>query len=262
MFVVLRKATLAAALAVVVAFGALAVAFRTVGGAEVYFGKSARLVPIYSVATDIGKVALTFDAAWGSESTEGILATLDEYNVPATFFLVQFWAEKYPDLVKKMDAQGIEIGTHSATHPHMPKLSETKIRVELESSMNVLQELTGKTPTVFRPPFGDYNNTLLTVASSLGLKTIQWDVDSLDWKGLSAHYIAARVVGKAKSGSIILLHNDGEHTLKALPLIIEGLVNKGLGFVSVGELVYKDDYYIDAAGVQHPNKDTSAGKTA
>ena len=262
MFVVLRKASLAFGLAVVVAFCALAATLGAVGGAEVYFGKTTRLVPIYNVATDVGKVALTFDAAWGCDSTDGILSTLDEYNVPATFFLVQFWVEKYPDLVKKMDAQGIEIGTHSATHPYMSKLSETKMRVELESSMTAIQDLTGKTPTLFRPPYGDYNNTLLTVAPSLGLKTIQWDVDSLDWKGLSAQEIATRVVNKAKSGSIILLHNDGEHTLKALPLIIEGLTNKGLGFVSVGELVYKDNYYIDSAGVQHASKELSAAQSA
>ena len=258
MFVVLKKTALIACLVAVLCLTALCVGLRATGGAAVYFGKTERLVPIYRVDTDCGKVALTFDAAWGSDSTLGILSVLEEYNVPATFFLVQFWAEKYPDLVKKIDAQGIEIGTHSATHPHMPKLSEAKIRVELESSMKALQQITGKTPTVFRPPYGDYDNKLLTTASALGLKTIQWDVDSLDWKGLSAAEIATRVVSNAKSGSIILMHNDGEHTLEALPLIIEGLTNKGLGCCSVGELVYKDNYYIDAAGVQH----TSAPATA
>lgn len=104
---------------------------------------------------------------------------------------------------------------------------------------------------MFRPPFGDYDDALVETAAEVGLKTIQWDVDTLDWKELSAKEIAARVLGRAQAGSIILMHNDGKHTAEALPLIIEGLTNKGLGFCTVSDLVYPDNYFIDSTGVQH-----------
>lgn len=251
MLVVFRKTTLILSSLALVLMLALTIAVDTTQSAGVFFGKTDRKVPIYAVDTEVKKVALTFDAAWGSDRTEGLMKCLEEYNVPATFFLVQFWVEKYPELVKQLDAQGIEIGTHSATHPHMASLSKEKMKEELVSSMQAIQTVTGKTPTVFRPPFGEYNNSLITTAQELDLKTIQWDVDSLDWKGLSADQIATRILNKVKPGSIILMHNDGEHTLEALPLIIEGLMNKGLGCCTVSDLVYPDHYMIDNAGIQH-----------
>ena len=208
-----------------------------------------REVPIYSVDRQDNYVSISFDAAWGADKTRQIMDVCDQYGVKATFFLVGFWIDKYPDMVAEIASRGFEIGTHSATHPQMSKLSENQVREELTSSSKKIFEITGKPVTLFRPPFGDYNNQLLSVAKGLGLYTIQWSIDSLDWKGLSAREIAERVQ-KSESGDIILCHNNSDHIVEALPLIFEALKLKGLKFCPIGELIYKENYYIDNTGKQ------------
>lgn len=212
-----------------------------------------REVPIYCVDRNDGYVAISFDAAWGADKTRQIMDVCDEYGVKATFFLVGFWIDKYPEMVAEIAARGFEIGTHSATHPQMSKLSAEQCREELFSSSKKIFEITSKPVTLFRPPFGDYNNQLLTVAKDLGLYTIQWSVDSLDWKGLSARQIAERVQN-AQSGDIILCHNNSDHIVEALPLIFEAMKLKNLKFCPIGDLIYTENYYIDSAGKQIANK--------
>jgi polysaccharide deacetylase family sporulation protein PdaB len=216
----------------------------------VYFGYAKRQVPIYSVETSEKKVALTFDAAWGADKTSKIVSTLEEYGIKGTFFLVGFWVEQNADMVKLIDKAGFDIGTHSNTHPKMSTLSESQMKSELEKSMSLITNITGKTVKYFRAPFGDYNDTLLNVAGSLGLKTIQWDVDSLDWKGLSANEILSRVKASVKNGSIILCHNNSDHILEALPLVISYLKSEGYQIVKISELVYEDNYVINNNGLQ------------
>ena len=220
------------------------------GSGAVYFGYAYRKVPIYCVETKEKKVALTFDAAWGSDKTTKIVDTLKEAGVSGTFFLVGFWIEQNADKVKYIDEAGLDIGTHSSTHPKMSTLSTTQMENELSSSMKQITDITGKPVKFFRPPFGDYNDTLLNVADGLGLKTIQWDVDSLDWKGLSAEAILARVKASVKNGSIILCHNNSDHILEALPLMISYLKSEGYQMVKISELVYDSGYYIDNNGLQ------------
>lgn len=217
---------------------------------SLYFGYAKRLVPIYSVDTAEKKVALTFDAAWGSDKTSKIVSTLKEAGVEGTFFLVGFWVEQNEDKVKEIDDAGFDIGTHSNTHPKMSTLSSEQITNELTISMKLISDITGKPVKFFRPPFGDYNDTLVTVAGSLGLKTIQWDVDSLDWKGLSANEILSRVKTSVKNGSIILCHNNSDHILEALPLIISYLKAEGYKMVKISDLVYAENYIIDNNGLQ------------
>jgi polysaccharide deacetylase family sporulation protein PdaB len=222
-----------------------------IGTADVFLNKNTkRKLPIYSVETNEKKLAISFDAAWGADKTDELIDILKGNEIKATFFLVGFWAEKYSGKVEKLDKNGFEIGTHSNTHPKMTDLSQTRMQLELETSCNILQNITGKKPQIFRPPFGAYNNKLIETADDLGLKTIQWDVDSLDWKNLTAQDIAKRVISNAKNGSIILMHNNGENTPQALRLIILGLKNKGFEFVCVSELIYWDGYYIDHTGRQ------------
>lgn len=216
----------------------------------IYFGYAYRKVPIYSVDTSEKKVALTFDAAWGSDKTTKIVDTLKEAGVSGTFFLVGFWVEANADKVKYIDAAGFDIGTHSSTHPKMTTLSSEKMREELSSSSKLISDLTGKSVKFFRPPFGDYNDSVISVAEELGLKTIQWDVDSLDWKGLSAAEILARVKSSVKNGSIILCHNNSDHILEALPLIISYLKAEGYAMVKISDLVYDGNYYVDNNGLQ------------
>lgn len=209
---------------------------------------NSRLLPIYRVDTE-RTVSLTFDAAWGADKTLDILNILDDYKIKVTFFLVSFWMDAYPDLVCEISRRGHEIGTHSATHPDMTKISTEEIYKELQQSCAIITQLTGQTVQVFRAPFGAYNNNLISIAKELSLTTIQWDVDSLDWKGLSAQEIAERTQ-KAKGGSIILCHNNSDNIVEALPLIIEGLKVKGLQIVPVSMQLYTSDYYIDSQGTQ------------
>ena len=221
--------------------------------AQVFFGYSTRRVPVYNVATEEKQVAISFDAAWGADKTEGILEILKEYDATATFFLVGFWVDKYPEMVKAIDEAGIEIGTHSNTHPDMAKLDKATVKSELSTSMTKITNITGKDVKVFRPPYGSYNNTLLETCDELGLTAIQWDVDSLDWKGISAGDITKRVVDKVKNGSIILMHNNADNVLDALRLVLDSLKLKGYKVTSVGELIYHEDFTIDRNGVQHKN---------
>ena len=197
------------------------------------------------------KIAITFDCAWGTEHTDAILKALEAENVRATFFMVQFWTEKYPEYVKKIDAAGHEIGTHSATHSQMSKLSESEIRKELQTSSQAIESVTGKKVELFRAPFGDYDDLLVETAQSMGLYTIQWDVDSLDWKNLTASEITLRIAGKVQPGSIILCHNNGLHTAEALPAVLATLKNSGYEFVPVGELIHRGNFTMDANGRQH-----------
>ena len=212
---------------------------------------STRLLPIYSVATEEKKIAISFDCAWGVDYTDKLLHIMEQNHVKCTFFAVQFWVEKYPEYAQKIVDSGHELGTHSKTHPYMSKLTKAQVQEELSSSMQAIERVTGQKTDLFRPPYGDYNNQLISTAKELGLYSIQWDVDSLDWKNLSATEIALRVINGAKNGSIILCHNNGLHTAEALPMIFSTLKNKGFTFVPIGELIYRENYTMDTSGKQH-----------
>ena len=135
----------------------------------------------------------------------------------------------------------------------MSKLSAEEIEEELKSSVAAIENVTGQKVKLFRPPFGDYDDKVITAAENLGLYTIQWNVDSLDWKNLSAEQIAARVIKKAGSGSIILMHNNGLHTAESLPLIFTATQQKGLVYRPISELIYTDDFRITPDGTQIKN---------
>ncbi len=222
--------------------------------ASVYNGYADRKLPIYGVQTDKKEIAITFDAAYGSEETLKIIDILKQKNVTATFFLVGFWVEKYPDLVKTLFDSGIEIGTHSNTHPYMSKLSASQMQAELATSVDLIKNITGKDVELFRPPYGDYNDTLISVADELKLKTIQWSVDSLDWKGLTTSQMMARITPSVENGSIILFHNNSDHIVEALPVIIDTLTEQGYSLVHVSDLIYKDNFTINNNGIQIKNQ--------
>lgn len=210
-----------------------------------------RPLPIYNVARDDNKVAISFDAAWGDEKTEEILKILKDRDVITTFFLVGYWVDTYPDDVKMIHDAGHEIGNHSATHPHMSKLSAANIRKELKDCSDKVEAITGVPTTLFRPPYGDYNDLVITTAAEEGYKTIQWDVDSLDWKNYGVQPMVDQVLGKVKSGSIILFHNNSEYITQALPTILDQLIAKGYEIVPISEIILEGETIIDHAGVQH-----------
>ncbi|MBQ4099833.1 MAG: polysaccharide deacetylase family protein [Clostridia bacterium] len=227
------------------------VVLKTSGSYAVYtFAQKNRELPIYCVDRSDGRLSISFDCAWGTEYTDKILDALDFYKVKCTFFMTQFWVEKYPDYVKKISERGHEIGTHSKTHSYMSKMNADEIMDELTTSSLAIEKITGKKVTLFRPPYGDYDDLLIKTAREMGIYTIQWSVDSLDWKDLSASQIASRILKKAESGSIILCHNNGLHTAESLSLIFSALIEKGLIFEPIGSLIYKTDYKIDHSGKQ------------
>lgn len=250
-FVVAKKKALFRGIFVSIALILGIVLVGTSGSYVIYAGKTTRKLPIYCVDTDEKVVAISFDASWGADKTLGILETLEKFDVKANYFVVGFWATKYAEELKKLSDSGrVEIGTHSNTHPHMNKKTKSEMKLELETSINIIEEITGKKIDLFRAPFGEYSDNLLTVAEEMGLYTIQWDVDSLDWKNLSSEEITNRILSRVQNGSIVLMHNDGAHTLEALPAIIIGLKNKGYTFKTIGELIYRDNYTIDHTGKQ------------
>jgi polysaccharide deacetylase family sporulation protein PdaB len=207
--------------------------------------------PIYRVDTKQKRVAISFDAAWGADKTAEIMDIVESKGANATFFLVGFWAEKYPELVRDMDKRGFEVGNHSSTHPHMGVLSAENVTKEIEATNEKIRLIIGKKPTVFRPPFGDYSDTLVNTVRGMDMHCVQWDVDSLDWKELGTQHTINTVLNKTKEGSIILFHNNAKYILEALPVILDRLTEEGYEIVSISELIHQENYYVDHAGIQH-----------
>ena len=210
-----------------------------------------RELPIYCVNRDDNKISISFDAAWGGDKTLGILELLDEYNIKTTFFLVDIWTQKYPELVKEIVARGHEIGNHSTSHPQMSKLNETQIAKELNTQADNVLAIAGVRPVLFRPPYGDYNSRVITTARAQGFVPIQWSVDSLDWKNRGAQEIINRAT-KVKSGDIVLFHNDSQYILDALPAVLKYYAENGYSVVPISEILLTGETTIDIQGRQQP----------
>ncbi len=219
--------------------------------AAITTGAVQRQLPIYSVECTGDRCAISFDAAWGNEDTQQLLDTLALYNVKTTFFVVSDWAERYPETVLAIHEAGHEVMTHSAHHDHYKSLSHDELVRDIQASCKVIEDITGEYPTLIRCPYGEYDDHVISTIRSLGLEPIQWSVDSLDWKDLSAGEITERVTKRLEPGSIVLFHNAGLHTPKALPDIIEYAVHQGLTIVPISELILDCAYTIDHTGRQH-----------
>ena len=217
---------------------------------SVAYGFGSRLLPIYSVETPERKIAVTFNCAWSADDIPDILAALEKYDAKATFFLVGSWAEQNPDAVEMIAKAGHEIGTHSNTHPDMAAISKEKIIEELSRSCERIAAAGGGTPKLFRAPSGSYNNTLIETAAEEGFTTIQWDVDSRDWKNPDPSEMVNKVTENVRCGSIILFHSGAKPTAKALLQILDILSQQGYSFITVSELIYKDNYTINNEGRQ------------
>lgn len=212
---------------------------------------SLRKLPIYSVATNEKKIAITFDAAWSAEDTDELIRILKKHNAKATIFALGDWVDKNPEAIKKFHKNGHEIANHSDTHAAFSKLSREEIKKEILDCNKKIEAITGASPKLVRAPSGDYDNKSIEVAESLDMKMIQWDCDSLDWKLLSVEEMYSRITNKAQNGSIILFHNGVENTPEALDKILAKLEKDGYEFVTVSELIYWDNYEIDHTGRQN-----------
>lgn len=227
--------------------------FQAEGTASHLSGK--RQLPIYCVQTDKPQVALSFDAAWGNEDTAQIMDILAKHNVKVTFFMTGGWVENCPEDVKYIASQGHDLGNHSENHKNMSQLSDEEIRSELQKVHDKVKALTGQDMTLFRPPYGDYDDQVVTVSRDMGYYPVQWDVDSLDWKDYGTESIIKTVLNHKHlgNGSIILMHNGAKYTPAALDAVITGLQDAGYELVPISQLIYRDNYHIDHEGRQVPD---------
>ncbi len=210
-----------------------------------------RLLPIYSVEREDKIVAISFDAAWGNEDTQTLIDILQQRGLTATFFVVGDWVDRYPDSVRALAAAGNEVMNHSLSHAHFSTMREDDIVADVKACNDKIAALTGVTPTLFRCPYGEYDDHVIQAVGSLGMTAIQWDVDSLDWKGISAAEIQKRVLKNVRPGSIVLFHNAAEHTPEALPGILDTLLADGYTVVPISRILLNGDYTIDHTGRQH-----------
>ena len=212
----------------------------------------ARKLPVYCVQRDGKYVSLTFDAAWGNEDTQQLIDILGKYGVSATFFVVGDWAEKYPESVKALHDAGHEVMNHSNHHDHFNSLSSEAITADVSAASDRIEAVTGVRPTLFRCPYGEYDDHVITALEGMGITAVQWDVDSLDWKDYDAKTIFARVTGRVQPGSIVLFHNAALHTPEALGDIVSWLLQEGYKIVPVSQLLLSGNTTIDHTGRQLP----------
>ena len=214
-----------------------------------------RELPVYCVERAEKVLSISFDASWGADKTIGILDLLDEYGIKTTFFLVGGWVDKYPDMVKEIAARGHEIGNHSDTHPHMSQQTMQQIKDEIRIMSDKVETLTGVRPTLFRPPYGDYNDLVIATARAEGYEAVQWSIDSLDWKDRGTADIIKQCTYRVQNGDIVLFHNDSNDILNALPTVLKHYVGLGFTIVPVSELLLSGETTIDIQGRQHPSAD-------
>ena len=212
-----------------------------------------KYLPIYNVQTEENKVAFTMNCAWNADDIDSILEILKNNDVHITFFIVGDWADKYPEAVKKIYESGNEIGSHSNTHPHVNSLSAEKNLEEIQLSVNKLEKITGSKTTLYRAPYGEYNDTVIKTARENGYFTIQWNLDTLDYKGLTGEEMWKRLKNKLENGSIILSHNGTKHTADSLDMLIKNIKESGFKVTTVSDLIYQDNYTINNNGTQIKN---------
>ncbi|MBQ3134084.1 MAG: polysaccharide deacetylase family protein [Clostridia bacterium] len=199
---------------------------------------SKRLLPVYCTDRDGKVISLTFDAAWGAEDTDTLIEIFDTYDISVTFFVVGDWVDRFPDEVKKLHDAGHEVMNHSDSHPYMSRISAEQRAAELKACNDKIQAITGVRPTLFRPPYGDYDNGVIRSVTDAGMTCVQWSLDSLDWKDPTPQAIIDRITTRAKSGDIVLFHNAAKNTPAALPAIIEKLKADGYTFLKVSDMLY------------------------
>ena len=212
-----------------------------------------KLLPIYNVQTEENKIAFTMNCAWNADDIDSILETLKNNDVHITFFMVGNWVEKYPEAVKKIYDAGHEIGSHSNTHPHVNNLSFEKNLEEIRLSVSKIEKITGQKTNLYRTPYGEYNDTVIQTAQENGYYTIQWNLDTLDYEGLTGDEMWNRLENKLVKGSIILSHNGTKHTADSLDMLIKNIKSQGFEITTVSDLIYKEDYIINNNGIQIRN---------
>lgn len=244
-FYVIKIKYVIAAAAIILA----AIVILTMRQAVPAFKVGNREIPIYSVVREDNKVALTFDSAWNDDDIDEIIDILDSYGAKATFFVTGKWAEDYSSSLNKLYRSGFEIGIHSYNHTDYTTLSRSEILDDIDKCDKALLKVTGRTTDLVRAPSGAYDDNVVRTIEDSGRYCIQWSVDGIDYIETTPQEITERVTAELEAGDIILLHNGTEFTKEALPMILESAKDT-YEFVTVSDLIYKDDYRIDYAGKQ------------
>lgn len=205
----------------------------------VYVQAYHKLKPVYEVKTDKKVVALTFDISWGNTTPIPVIDILKNNGVKSTFFLSGPWVKQYPDIPKRIQADGHEIGSHGYRHINLSNLSKTEIKDEIQKAHDNIKEVTGIDANLIRTPNGDYNDVVIEAVHEINYEAIQWSVDSLDWMNPGVNSIIERVSKKVHPGAIILMHASDtcKQTTEALPSVIKNLKDQGYEFVTVSELL-------------------------
>lgn len=196
--------------------------------------------PISHGNPHLPEIALTFDDGPSAGYTTQVLSVLRKYGVHATFFMLGQWVQRYPDLARAVLADGHAVENHSWSHPDLTTLSTQAIQQQLANTSNVIKQTLGVAPTLFRPPYGAYNSRVLSVAGSLHLTPVLWDIDPRDWSRPGTNTIINRVLSHLHNGAIILMHDGGgdrSQTVQALPTIIQQVRARGYRLVTVPLLI-------------------------
>lgn len=202
---------------------------------------------VYKVKTGKRAAALTFNISWGGRVPDGVLDTLKNSGVKATFFISGSWAQKYPELARRIVADGHEIGSNGDRQVNLGSESRSAVKEELVRSRDMIKEATGVSPVLLRTPYGDWNEMVLAEAAAAGHTVIQWSLDSLDIQTPGKNNIVNNVVKKVQPGDIILMYasDTASQTPEALPAIIEGLKMDGYELVTVSSLLKMGPAAID-----------------
>src|SRR6202022_2804443 len=183
-------------------------------------------------------IAMTFDDGPSAENTPRLLEMLKQRNIKATFFLIGQNVADNPDIVRRILADGHEVGNHSWTHPQLSKLSDDKVTAEVTKTQDAIKDASGFTPTLLRPPYGAITTRQRDwIESRFGLNIILWSVDPFDWKRPGASVITQRILTQVHPGAIILSHDIHKQTVDAMPATLDGLIAKGYKFVTVSQLI-------------------------
>lgn len=211
--------------------------------ASIFTSSNVPVSIINSGPKEVSSIALTFDDGPHPLYTEQILDLLKDYDIKATFFVLGMHAESYPDIIKRQVRDGHEVGNHSYSHKNLRKASIKTIQYEYEKTQEILTPILGKPPSLFRPPYGIYNNDVIKVISSDNSSIVLWTFyqDSKDWSNPGVDIIVNTTISSLKNGDIILFHDyvykSESHTVEALKLILPKLIEQGYNFVTISELI-------------------------
>jgi polysaccharide deacetylase family sporulation protein PdaB len=221
------------------ALAGVAVVSVAVANASLARLASGRLQPLRRVSTSRAEVALTFDISWGETMPTKVADILKAVEAKVTVFISGPWASKHPEVVKRLAADGHELASHGYTHKNMSAWGHDQISSAISLTHGIIKNLTGQTARFIRPPNGDYDDLVIETAAELGYTVVIWSLDSLDWLNPGVDKIVDRVLSRVQAGDIILMHASDtcKQTDLALPAVLAGLEQRGIGIVTLRELV-------------------------